>query len=118
MSTVAHSQSMRGLMRVGLVPCSCVAIATAIGCVVPDPGPGDTLPATPPVLAPPLTFDYRNPGNPITDPSQFPDAELVDVYLPALGGPRFGMLLWVHGGGWVGGTRADVPAWVLQQVPR
>jgi acetyl esterase/lipase len=89
-----------------------------IGCVVPDPGPGDTLPATPPVLAPPLTFNYRTPGGPISDPSQFLDAELVDVYLPGPTGARAGMLLWVHGGGWVSGTRADVPAWVLQQVPR
>ena len=97
---------------------SCIAVVSAIGCVVPDPGPGDTLPATPPTLAPPITIDYRSPGTPISDPSQFPDSELVDIYLPDHLGSDVGMLLWVHGGGWVGGTRADIPAWVLQQVPR
>jgi acetyl esterase/lipase len=97
---------------------SCIAAVSAIGCIVPDPGLGDTLPATPPTLAPPITFDYRNPAGPIPDPSQFPDSELVDVYLPDQTGRAVGMLLWVHGGGWIAGTRADVPAWVLQQVPR
>jgi acetyl esterase/lipase len=118
MSVAAHIRLMNDIVRVRIVLWSFIVGGCAIGCVVPDPGPGDTLPATPPALAPPIVFNYRNPGNPISDPGQFPDAELVDVYVPAPTGSRPGMLLWVHGGGWVGGTRADVPAWVLQQVPR
>src|SRR5262249_29075863 len=105
--------------------CSCVlasvgvAAGLAIGCVVPDPGPGDTLPPTPPALAPPITLDYRNlMVNPVRDPSLFPDAELIDVYVPAALGPTSGVLLWIHGGGWFGGDRTQIPAWVLQQGPR
>ena len=100
-----------------VLACSCIAIISAFACAVPDPGPGDTLPATPPALAPPLSFDYRT-GSAVSDPSQFPDSDLVDIYLPDHIGSGVGMLVWVHGGGWVGGTRADIPAWVLQQVPR
>jgi acetyl esterase/lipase len=100
-----------------VLACSCIAIVCSAACAVPDPGLGDTLPATPPTLPRPLTFDYRT-GSAVSDPSQFPDSDLVDIYLPDHTGSDVGMLLWVHGGGWVGGTRADIPAWVLQQVPR
>src|ERR1041384_1172759 len=96
-----------------------VAAAFSNACAVPDPGPGDTLPATPPVLAPPVALSYRHlTANPIADPSQFPDSELIDLYLPATIGPNTGVLLWVHGGGWSAGDRKGIPAWVLQQVPR
>jgi acetyl esterase/lipase len=71
------------------------------------------------VLAPPVALSYRHlTANPIADPSQFPDSELIDLYLPATIGPNTGVLLWVHGGGWSGGDRKGIPAWVLQQVPR
>lgn len=105
--------------------CLCVLVASAAyayvlsACVVPDPGPGDTLPAAPPALPPPVTVDYRNlDANPITDPSLYPDSELIDLYVPPTLGPDTGLLLWVHGGGWAMGDRTGVPAWVLQQVPR
>jgi acetyl esterase/lipase len=88
-------------------------------CAVPDPGPGDTLSPVPPALAPPAALSYRHlAANPIADPTQFPDSELIDVYRPAVIGPGTGVILWVHGGGWVGGDRTGIPAWVLQQVPR
>jgi acetyl esterase/lipase len=96
-----------------------LALALSIGCVVPDPGPGDTLPATPPPLAPPIVASYRHLAlNPIANPALFPDSELIDLFLPPTIGPTTGVLLWVHGGGWIGGHRGEIPAWVLQQVPR
>ena len=95
-----------------VLACSSITVS-AFACAVPDPGPGDTLPATPPTLAPPLSFDYRT-GSAVSDPSQFSDSDLVEIYLPDHTGSDVGMLLWVHGGGWVGGTRADIPAWVGQ----
>jgi acetyl esterase/lipase len=105
--------------------CVCVLVASAAlavassACIVPDPGPGDTLPVAPPALPPPITADYRNLGaNPITDPSLYPDSELIDLYVPQTVGPETGLLLWVHGGGWAMGDRTGIPAWVLQQVPR
>ena len=105
-------------VAVALASC-CIAAALPAACAVPDPGVGDTLPPTPPLLAPPVVLSYRHlAANPITDPTQFPDSELIDVYLPSAIGPGTGVLLWVHGGGWVGGDRKFVPAWVLQQVPR
>ncbi len=107
---------MRACHRVLL---ACATAACWIGCIVPDPGPGDTLPPTPPPHAPPLVLSYRHlTANPISDPSQFPDSELIDLYLPAAVGPATGVVLWVHGGGWVAGDRSGIPAWVLQQVPR
>jgi acetyl esterase/lipase len=88
-------------------------------CVVPDPGPSDTLPAQPPALPPPVTVDYRNlDANPVTDPTQLPDADLIDLYLPGNLGPGTGVILWVHGGGWAQGDRTGIPQWVLYQVPR
>jgi len=109
--------NMLGCTRLLMV--SGLSAALACGCVVPDPGPGDTLPATPPALSPPITVDYRDLSvNPITDPSLYPDSELIDLYVPPTLGPDTGMLLWVHGGGWAMGDRTGVPAWVLQQVPR
>jgi acetyl esterase/lipase len=105
--------------------CIHVLVASAMSallssaCVVPDPGPGDTLPAAPPTLPPPITVNYRNLSvNPIADPSLYPDSELIDLYVPQPLGADTGLLLWVHGGGWAMGDRTGVPAWVLQQVPR
>lgn len=105
--------------------CVRVLVASALfaglpsACVVPDPGPGDTLPATPPALPPPVTVNYRNlAANPIADPSLYPDAELIDLYVPPTVTADTGLLLWVHGGGWTMGDRTGIPAWVLQQVPR
>jgi acetyl esterase/lipase len=110
---------MEALMHDRACVRAAVCVAVSIGCVVPDPGPGDTLPATPPALAPPLVVSYRNLAtNPIGNPSLFPESELIDVYLPPVIGPGTGVLLWVHGGGWIGGHRGEVPAWVFQQVPR
>jgi len=106
---------MRAFVRALASPC----LAALAACAVPDPGPGDTLPATPPALAPPLALSYRHlAANPIADPTLFPDAELIDIYLPATITASTGVILWVHGGGWVGGDRKGIPAWVLQQVPR
>jgi acetyl esterase/lipase len=108
---------MGNCVRVLVVSATCALMSSA--CVVPDPGPGDTLPAAPPVLPPPLTVSYRHlDANPIIDPSLYPDAELIDLYAPPTVGPQTGLLLWIHGGGWAMGDRTGVPAWVLQQVPR
>src|SRR5690349_2204708 len=105
--------------RLGMLVAVALPAVLSTACVVPDPGPGDTLPAAPPALPPPITVNYRHPDvNPITDPSLYPDSELIDLYVPQAVGPETGLLLWVHGGGWTMGDRTGIPAWVLQQVPR
>ena len=104
---------------VGVLAASALYALLAGACVVPDPGPGDTLPAAPPVLPPPITVNYRHLDvNPVTDSSLYPDSELIDLYVPQSVGQGTGLLLWVHGGGWTMGDRTGIPAWVLQQVPR
>lgn len=38
----------------------------------------------------------------------------LDVYMPTAGTPPHPLLLWIHGGGWQGGTHNNVPAMALQ----
>ena len=38
---------------------------------------------------------------------------LMDIYAPTAGAPPFPLLIWVHGGGWSGGTPDTVPASAL-----
>lgn len=38
---------------------------------------------------------------------------LMDIYMPTAGTPPFPLLLWIHGGGWSGGTHDTVPASAL-----
>jgi hypothetical protein len=103
----------------GVLAASALYALLSGACVVPDPGPEDTLPAASPVLPPPITVNYRHLDvNPVTDSSLYPDSELIDLYMPRAVGEDTGVLLWVHGGGWTMGDRTGIPAWVLQQVPR
>jgi acetyl esterase/lipase len=98
---------------------SIFGLGLSAGCVVDDPGPGDTLPATVPALDPPITVNYRDlTANPVEDPGAYPDADLIDVYLPETIDETTAIFVFVHGGCWTGGTRGSIPAWVLHQVTR
>ena len=71
-------------------------IALAASCSVPDPAPGETMKVN---WGPPKV-SHRNV-------SYGPHAEnTADIYLPAKGGNR-GVIVMVHGGGFVSGQRAD-----------
>ncbi len=39
---------------------------------------------------------------------------MMDIYLPPVGRPPFPLVIWIHGGGWQGGTYNGVPASALQ----
>jgi acetyl esterase/lipase len=86
-------------------------LLTASACEVADPGPGETIPfgytlpscgsATPPpdpCLPAPTTYSYGG------DPKM-----LLDVYQPpgTATAPR-ALIVYIHGGAWIGGSRADM----------
>jgi acetyl esterase/lipase len=88
-------------------------------CVVENPGVGDTYDGGVPLVAPPIAVNYRHLDvNPVLVPSAYPDAELIDLYLPSTITPTTPILLWVHGGGWTEGTRKALASWALHQVGR
>lgn len=103
----------RNPRRVATALAACVLVAVTVGCEVPDPGPGDTVPfghslpacdppttVQPGCLPAPATFAYDDGG---------PDSERrLDVYQPAPGfdGPR-PVLVYVHGGAWIFGSRHE-----------
>ena len=93
-----------------LTTCSAVvAVGQAPSfCRVPDPAPEDTLPE-----------GYDSGIRPTVKGLQYgPDpADLVDLYLPESTGPA-PVIVFLHGGGWIGGTRTAVAQSLLQQVPR
>jgi acetyl esterase/lipase len=67
--------------------------------------------------------DKVNPGAPVAagavtrDIAYGPDAaQKLDVYLPF--GPQQGTIVYFHSGGWTGGTKANVPALILQELNR
>jgi acetyl esterase/lipase len=43
--------------------------------------------------------------------------DLLDLYLPATTAPA-PVIVFLHGGGWVGGSRTGVAQWLLREVPR
>ena len=94
-------------------PSPTCAVAAAEGpaaniCVVPDPGVGDTLAA-----------DYDS-GVRVSAPDvQYgPDpAQLLDLYLPEAT-TRAPVIVYLHSGGWVAGSRAAVTQAILRQVQR
>lgn len=81
-----------------------------VGCRVPDPRAGDTLPA-----------DYVAPAadRTVVGVAYGPDPEhLVDLYLPAPSARPAPVLVWFHIGGWMSGSRSPVPEVLLRQVSR
>lgn len=89
---------------------ACVALLASACQFVPNPGPGDTLPV-----------DYVAPaGAAIVHGIAYgPDpAQLLDLYLPEPGPTPAPVLVWIHVGGWIAGSRATVPELVLRQQSR
>ena len=77
---------------------------------VPDPGPGDTLPVD--YVAPPA-------ASVLTGVAYGPDPEhLIDVYRPPAAGGPAPVIVWLHVGGWLSGSRQQVPELLLRQVDR
>ena len=89
-------------------PCSVVVVAgpDAGICTVPNPGAGDTLPAgyDSGVRVSVASIQYG------ADP-----AELLDLYLPPTTTPA-PVIVFFHGGGWIGGSRAPVAQSLLREV--
>jgi acetyl esterase/lipase len=81
-----HTQAAVASALLGLAACSTAEAPTA--------------PATPPAAAPVAASDLLEIVY-----STHPRPLRLDLYLPA-GTPPFGVVLWVHGGGWQSGTKA------------
>ncbi len=99
-ASVRSSESMK--------PCSVVVAPgpDAGLCTVPDPGAGDTLPAG---------YDSGVRVS-VTGVQYGPDpAELLDLYLPTSTTPA-PVIVFFHGGGWIGGSRALVAQSLLREV--
>jgi len=102
----------------GQPTCSAPPPVEVAPCVVlvPDPRPGDLRVDDNADLLP---ADYSPPAasSVITDLHYGPDpAHRLDLYLPTEGSAP--VMLFLHSGGWVGGTRASVPPMVLRFVER
>lgn len=81
-----------------------------MACDVPDPGPGDVLPAG--YVAPPAHEVLVGvPYGPHPE-------QLLDVHLPPPGQQPAPVVVWLHSGGWIAGSRSDVPEVLLRQVDR
>jgi acetyl esterase/lipase len=82
----------------------------ASGCIVlpPVPGQGDL----PPGYVAPTTPVLRDIAyGPLPD-------QMIDLYLPPSAPGPYPVLVYMHGGGWVGGTHAIIPEFLLRQVTR
>ena len=82
----------------------------AVGCVVPDPLPGQTLGES--YIAPePFAFDADLPYGP-------DDRQKLDIYYPEV--QTRGLIIFLHGGGWIAGDKADTghDQLLLKQVER
>ncbi len=85
-----------GTRRIATVVTATVATLLSAGCRVDDPHAGDRLEARADLaLSPPIETAAFGPL-----PSQ-----VLDVYAPPAGG-HGGVIVWLHGGGWVGGSAA------------
>lgn len=94
-----------------------LAVAAA-GCSVPVARPGN-LDVDPDADALAPGYVAPAPAQVLHDVAYGPGpAQLADVYRPAA--PRVGspVILYLHGGGWVGGDRSYVPSFVLRQGSR
>lgn len=81
-----------------------------VGCEVPDPLPGQTLEES--YIAPePFGFDADLPYGP-------DDRQKLDIYYPEV--QTRGLIIFLHGGGWIGGDKADTvyDQLLLKQVER
>jgi acetyl esterase/lipase len=90
------------------------------GCVVPNPGPGETLPryySAPPAARVVQDVPYGKATKPLGTPlGDDGDAHRLDLYLPQ--GPSNKVILWMHGGGWVNGHNENLLQVIQKQVSR
>lgn len=87
-----------------------LAVLGLVGCEVPDPESNQVLAA-----------DFAAPDAPVIDKAVAygPDpAQVVDWYLPAPGAAPAPVLVWLHAGGWVQGSRDPLPEVLERQVTR
>jgi len=98
----------RILTRARAIALMAAALLTATGCAVPDPTAGGTLAdvGAPP---PPARTDAGIPYGARPD-------QLLDIHRPVV--QTGGVIVFLHGGGWVEGGRADVSPLALRQVAR
>jgi len=95
-----------------------VIIAAASACTVPAARFGDVRTshdedALPPDYVAPL------PGRVLEDIPYGPGpAHRADIYMPSTTSSNAPVILYLHGGGWIGGGRSPVPPLVLRQVER
>ena len=87
------------------------------GCVVNDPRPGD-LRDDPGADLLPADYQAPPPASTVAHLAYggLPE-QVLDLHLPATTRPR-PVLVWVHPGGWVAGSRLNVPEMVRRQVAR
>ena len=68
------------------------------------------------------TLPASDPPGPATEITGVPygddPAQLLDLYRPPGVSGRLPVVVYFHSGGWVGGTRAEVPAFLLREVSR
>jgi acetyl esterase/lipase len=67
----------------------------------------------------PRVTTAAKPSAPITKAYGPRSDQRVDLYLPSarFPGPR-PVIVWLHSGGWIGGSRASIPAMMLRQIQR
>jgi acetyl esterase/lipase len=108
-SELPRTKSRRSLIALSVLGVSLMAVAA--GCAVPRPPSGSSQ-AVPPrgaVQAVPTVSGVAY--------GPLPEQRL-DVHLPTAGAGPFPVLVYVHGGGWIAGTRAEVPDVLSAQVDR
>jgi len=95
---------------IAMLACAAVVVvpsAVANASLAPDPTPAQQLP----LGARPYT------PNVLHDQAYGPDpAQRFDLYRPARGAGPWPLVVWVHGGGWVGGRRADTYPHIQREV--
>jgi acetyl esterase/lipase len=106
----------RGLTAVGLG-------ALLAGCNLVQPGPTRLVALLARPVATTMASPSPSPPGPwpgkgiVADIAYGPDpAQRLDLYEPGPG--IHPLIVWIHGGGWVGGSRATLPAPVLDQLSR
>lgn len=108
-SDLPRTKTRRSLIALSVLGVSLMAVATS--CAVPRPPSGSSqeVPARGAVHAVPTVSGVAY--------GPLPEQRL-DVHLPTAGAGPFPVVVYVHGGGWIAGTRADVPDFLLAQVDR